>query len=155
MSHTISILEATEADLPAIEALLVELINTMDNPQGFTTPRLRDNCRFLINRTNSHLLVAKIGEIMVGLINFSLHQTATAPGMSGLIDELIVSKDYRGQGIGQKLVSAAINKCRQLGCCEIGVITGEVNTKAREFYKRCGFEEGSVFLEMHFDRESI
>ncbi len=155
MSHTISILEAIEADLPAIEALLIELINTMDNPQGFTTPRLRDNCSFLINRADCHLLVAKVGEIVVGLINFSLQQTAIAPGMSGLIDELIVSKDYRGQGIGQKLVSAAINKCRQLGCCELGVITGEVNTKAREFYKRCGFEEGSVFLEMHFDRESI
>ena len=155
MSHTISILEATEADLPAMEALLVELINTMDNPQGFNTQRLRGNCNLLIKRADSHLLVAKINAIVVGLINFSLQQTAIAPGMSGLIDELIVSKDYRGQGIGQKLVSAAINKCRQLGCCELGVTTGEVNTKAREFYKRCGFEEGSVFLEMHFDRKSI
>jgi len=150
MSHTISILEATEADLPAMEALLVELINTMDNPQGFDPQKLRDNCRFLINRANSYLLVAKIGEIVVGLINFSLHQTAITPGMSGLIDELIVTKDYRGQGIGKKLVSSAINKCRQLGCRELEVCTEKANTRAREFYKGRGFEEDAVLFEMHF-----
>jgi len=155
MSSGASILEATEADLPAIEALLIELINTLDNSQGFTTQKIIDNCHLLINRTDSHLLVAKIDEIVVGLINFSLRQTATAPGTTGLIDELIVSKDYRGQGIGKKLVSAAINKCRQLGCCELEVSTEKTNTKAREFYKRCGFNEDAFFLEMHFDKESI
>lgn len=154
MSHSVVILEATEADLPAIEALLIELINTMGNPQGFNTQKLRDNCRFLINRTNFYSLIAKIGEIVVGLINFSLHQTAITPGMSGMIDELIVSEDYRGQGIGKKLVSSAINRCRQLGCWELEVSTEKVNTRAREFYKRCGFEENSVLLEMHFDEQN-
>lgn len=155
MSNNVSILEATEADLPAIEALLIELINTMNNPHGFNIQRLKNNCRFLINRTNSYLLVAKIGEIVVGLMNLSLRQTATTPGMTGLIDELIVSKNYRGQGIGKQLVSAAINKCRQIGCWELEVCTEKVNTKAKKFYKRCGFEEDSVLLEMHFDKESI
>ena len=152
MAHTISILEAIEADLPAMETLLVELINTLENSEGFDPQRLRQNCRLLINRADSHLLVAKINAIVVGLINFSLHQTATAPGMSGLIDELIVSKDYRGQGIGKQLISVAINRCRQLGCCELEVCTGKANTKAREFYKHCGFEEDAVLLAMNFDK---
>jgi ribosomal protein S18 acetylase RimI-like enzyme len=152
MSGGVSILEATEADLPAVEALLIELINTQDNPQGFDTQSLRGNCRLLIKRADSCLLVAKIGETVVGLISFSLRHTATAPGMTGLINELIVSRDYRGQGTGKRLVSAAVNICRQLGCCELEVSTEKTNTGAREFYKRCGFEEGAVLLEMHFDK---
>ena len=155
MAHTISILEAIEADLPAMETLLVELINTLEDSEGFDPQRLRQNCRLLINRADCHLLVAKIKEAVVGLINFNTRQTATTPGLTGLIDELIVTKSYRGQGIGRRLISAAIDKCRQLGCRELEVSTEKADTKAREFYKRCGFEEGSVFLEMHFDRKSI
>jgi ribosomal protein S18 acetylase RimI-like enzyme len=154
MSCGVSTLEATEADLPDVEALLIELINTQDNPQGFSTQRLRENCRLLIKRADSCLLVAKIGETVVGLISFSLRHTATAPEMTGLIDELIVSRDYRGQGIGRRLVSAVVNRCRQLGCCELEVSTEKANANAREFYKRCGFEEDAVLLEMHFDKES-
>ena len=153
MSHTISILEATEADLPAMEALLVELINTLEDSEGFDPQRLRQNCRLLINRADCHLLVAKIKEAVVGLINFNTRQTATTPGLTGLIDELIVTKSYRGQGIGRRLISAAIDKCRQLGCHELEVSTEKADTKAREFYKRCGFKGDAVLFEMHFAQD--
>ncbi len=34
-----------------------------------------------------------------------------------------------------------IEKCRESGCCELEVSTMTRNKKAREFYRKCGFEE--------------
>jgi GNAT superfamily N-acetyltransferase len=69
-------------------------------------------------------------------------------GFSGLIDELIIAKSHRGKGIGKQLLSSAIEKSRQLGCCEVEVSTEKTNIKAREFYRQCGFIERGVFFEM-------
>lgn len=70
------------------------------------------------------------------------------PGPSGLIDELVVSKSSRGAGIGKQLIQAVIDKCRESGCYEVEVSTEKSNTKARRFYKTCGFEEDAVLLEL-------
>jgi len=69
-------------------------------------------------------------------------------GLSGLIDEIIVAKSYRGKSLGKQLLSSAIEKSRQLGCCEVEVSTEKTNIKAREFYRQCGFKERGVFFEI-------
>ena len=49
------------------------------------------------------------------------------------------------------LISGVIDRCRQLGCCEVEVSTLMRNEKARTFYKKCGFDEDAVLLEMDLD----
>jgi ribosomal protein S18 acetylase RimI-like enzyme len=65
-----------------------------------------------------------------------------------MIDELIVSKKYRGQGVGKELLSKVVKHCRDLGCCELEVSTLMSNQIARDFYRKCGFEEEAVLLEI-------
>jgi len=139
MSNTIAIVEATEMDLSRIESLLAELLNSMDNSTGIDPCKTLENCRILINDANSHILVAKVDGSAVGFINFTIRKTLLHEGPSALIDELVVSEQYRGQGIGKRLVSTAVEQCRELGCCEVEVSTEKANGKAREFYKNCGF----------------
>jgi ribosomal protein S18 acetylase RimI-like enzyme len=135
--------------LPAIKGLLAELINAIEDSESLEINKAIENCRILLNDANCTLLVAKAGDSMVGFINFTTRKTALHSAPSGLIDELIVAEEYRGQGIGRQLISAAVDKCRRLGCCEIEVSTEKTNTKAREFYKSCGFEDVGILLEMH------
>jgi len=148
-------MEATESDLLAIVHLLAELVDVIDNSEGIDLQRVPENCRILLNDVNSHFLVAKVEGAVVGFINLTTRRTALHSGPSGLIDELIVAESHRGRGIGRRLVSAAIEKCRQLGCCEVEVSTEKTNTKAREFYNRCGFEEIGVLLEISVDPSNI
>lgn len=148
MSGTASIVEAKESDLPAIEGLLEELVNAMQDLEGFDISKAIENCHILLDDANGNLLVAKVGDSVVGFVDFTTRKTALHPAPCGLIDELIVAKKYRGQGIGRQLISAAIDKCRKLGCCEIEVSTQKTNAKAREFYKSLGFEDIGVLLEM-------
>jgi GNAT superfamily N-acetyltransferase len=138
---------ADEFDLPAIEELMAELIESVNNGECFDIRIVSENCKTLLSDANSHILVAETGETVVGLINFAVRKTLLHSGLSGLIDELIVTKSHRGKGVGKRLVYAAAEKCEQLGCCEIEVSTEFTNTNAREFYKKCGFGEIGVLLE--------
>ena len=100
-------------------------------------------------------LVARCCDSVVGFVNFTTRKTMIHPSESGLIDELIVSREYRGKGVGQRLISAVIDRCRQLGCCELEVSTLMSNERARAFYKKCGFAEEAVLLEIDLLEHSI
>ena len=144
----ILIREATESDLAAIGRLLEELTNAMENTEGIETGIAIDNCEHLLEDGDSHFLVAAAEGTPVGFINFTVRQTILHRSPSGLIDELVVAEDYRGKGVGRQLVQAAIEKCRELGCCEVEVSTEKANPEARKFYKQCGFEEKGTLFEV-------
>jgi GNAT superfamily N-acetyltransferase len=139
--------EATKSDLPAIGKLLEDLTNAMDDTEGIETGIAIKTCERLLNDASSHILVAAMEGTPVGLINFTIRQTILHRSPSALIDELVVAEEYQGKGMGKQLVLAALEKCRQLGCCEVEVSTEKTNLKAREFYKRCGFEERGMLFE--------
>jgi GNAT superfamily N-acetyltransferase len=143
----ILIRKATKSDLPAIGKLLEDLTNAMDVTEGIDIEIAIKTCERLLNDASSHILVAAIEGTPVGLINFTIRQTILHRSPSALIDELVVAEEYQGKGVGKQLVLAALEKCRQLGCCEVEVSTEKTNLKARKFYKRCGFEDRGMLFE--------
>ena len=146
--NNILIRKANESDLLSIKKLMDELVEAMDKTEDIDPQLILENCQNLLRYPNSYLLVAEIEDNIVGFINFTTRKTVLHPGLSGLIDELVITKSHRNKGIGKQLLLAAIEKCKQLGCCEVEVSTENVNSKARKFYKRCGFTECGVLLEM-------
>jgi len=144
----IIIRKAKASDLLTIEKLMFELIEAMGDTEGIDIRLIAENCRNLLSKANSYILVAEIEGIIVGFVNFTIRKTILHRGLSGLIDELIIAKSYRGKGVGKQLLSSAIEKSRQLGCCEVEVSTEKTNIKAREFYRQCGFTERGVLFEM-------
>ena len=151
----ILIREARESDLLTIKKLTLELIEAMGNTEGIDIKLIAENCRNLLNEVNSHILVAEIEGVVAGFVNFTTRKTILHRGLSGLIDELIVAKSYRGKGIGKQLLSSVIEKSRQLGCCEVEVSTEKTNIKAREFYRQCGFTERGVLFEIDLDDKDV
>jgi GNAT superfamily N-acetyltransferase len=143
--------EAIESDLPAIIALLEELSSHIESPYDLDQRQLMSNGLALIHDPRAHILLAKDGANAVGLIHFSTRKTALHPTPSALIDELVVTRSYRGKGIGRELLKAAIERCCQMGCCELEVSTESSNHKAREFYQKHGFAEDAVLLELDLD----
>ena len=143
----ILIREAKESDLPAIVKLAIELVESMESKKGINLHRILRNSQDFLKDTNSYILIAEVSGTLIGFINFTTRRTLLHTGLSGLIDELVVSKNHRGKGIGKQLIYSAIEKCKHLGCCEVEVTTEFANTNAREFYKSCGFEERGVIFE--------
>ncbi len=139
--------KAQKSDLPAIKRLMAELINAMDDTEGIDVGIALETWEQLLNDARSHLLMATAQETPVGFIHFTIRQTVLHRGPSAMIDELVVTKEYREKGIGNQLVLATIERCKRLGCCEVEVSTEKTNDKARKFYKMCGFEERGILFE--------
>lgn len=148
MSDDIRIEPAREADLPSIRRLLAALIEAMSDTDGFDLDRSVGNCRSLIRDPAQYVFVARQADSILGFINFSTRKSVMHPAPSALIDELVVSAESRGTGIGRQLIETAVDRCRELGCCEVEVSTEKSNAKARRFYRACGFEEDAVLLEL-------
>jgi len=144
----ILIREAKKSDLPSIGKLLEDLTSAMDDTEGIEIGIAIKTFEHLLNDASSHILAAAMEGTPVGFINFTIRQTILHRSPSALIDELVVAEEYQGEGVGKQLVLAAIEKCRQLGCCEVEVSTEKTNVKARKFYKRCGFEERGMLFEV-------
>ncbi len=142
------IVEATESDLPDMVGLLTELSSSLEQPHDLDQQELIDNCLSIIHNPLAFILLAKEEAKTVGLIDFSMRRTALHRGPSALVDEIVVTQEYRGKGIGSSLLTAAIDKCRQLGCCEIEVSTEMSNEAARALYQASGFSGDAVLFEM-------
>jgi len=145
--NDVTIRNGTKSDLPAINQLIFQLTSTFDKKESIDSEFISRKSRSLIRSASSHFLVAEAGKTIVGFVHFTTRGTITHRGLSGMIDELVVTKGFRRRGIGRKLLLATIERCRELGCCETEVSTEGTNRKARAFYESCGFEERGILLE--------
>lgn len=59
-------------------------------------------------------------------------------GIAAHIEDVVVSKDFRSQGLGKKLIENAIVFAKKKNCYKIILDCAE---EVKDFYKKCGFEE--------------
>jgi len=98
--------------------------------------------------SNWSFWLAKQGEKAVGGITLAF----STPGVNmlegredlGVIWDLRVNPEFRGQGIGKKLFVTALERARELGCSFVKVETQNTNPMACRFYSEMGGELGVI-----------
>jgi ribosomal protein S18 acetylase RimI-like enzyme len=89
----------------------------------------------------SVVILAETDGIFSGLlVAFENFSTFTVRPMINIHD-LIVRKEYRGQGIGRKLMNAVIREAGQRQCNRITLEVRNDNDTAQKLYRSLGFEE--------------
>ena len=127
--------EATNADMPAVWSLISSGLRSY----GITSNRQttdRDLTDLEANYLNSKgaFFVLLKGEAVVGTV--ALHHEAEA------ICELCrmyLAPQYRGQGLGRKLLEHAVREARERGFKEMCLKTASVLVEAIALYKGAGF----------------
>jgi ribosomal protein S18 acetylase RimI-like enzyme len=133
---------ATEADLPAIVAMLA------DDPLGAARedPRLPLDGGYsrafaaIAADANQFLAVAELHGAVVGTL-----QLTFIPGLSykggwrGQIEAVRIAASQRGQGLGTRMILWAVGECRARGCRMVQLSTNMTRTDAHRFYERLGF----------------
>ena len=71
----IIIRKAKESDLLTIGKLTLELIEAIGDTEGIDIKLIAENCQNLLSEANSNILVAEIGEVVVGFLNFTTRKT--------------------------------------------------------------------------------
>lgn len=141
--------QATLEDLPHLTELLTELFSL----EGDFVPnpaRQMRGLRLLLEQPNrGRIFVVKQNERILGMINLLFTISTAEGGVVILLEDLIIHRDFRGNGLGSRLLEYAIDYARKKDFKRITLLTDRVNAEAQRFYKRHGFFE-SAMLPMRY-----
>jgi ribosomal protein S18 acetylase RimI-like enzyme len=62
-------------------------------------------------------------------------------GRRGYIYHLAIDPNYRGRGVGKRLVGECLESLRRLGLQRANIMVATDNPRGREFWTKCGWEE--------------
>ena len=91
--------------------------------------------------TNFHVFVANNGKKLVGLISITIGESSYRVSSFAWADDFYVDSDFRGQGVGGKLMSAAADFAKSLGCSNVLVGVGFGEEDTLKFYSNNGFKD--------------
>lgn len=66
-------------------------------------------------------------------------------GRSGIIEDVVVAADVRGQGVGRQILDALVMAARECGCFKVSL---EASVSAQQFYAASGFDVGGQTMRM-------
>ena len=90
-------------------------------------------------------LVVESGGVIAGFARGSVdHRSHHKLEKLGYIDEIYVKEEYRGKGLGKKLLSALANEFKQRKCDHIATHTDWENTIAQKLYHSFKMHEVTV-----------
>ncbi|MFJ3632439.1 GNAT family N-acetyltransferase [Streptomyces sp. NPDC090112] len=145
----LTIRPATEADVPAIVALLADdpLGATRESPDDLT-PYLAALQRLAAD-PNQHLVVAVRAGRVVGTLQLTIIPGLSRKGATrSVIEGVRVHADERGSGLGTRFVEWAVEKSRSEDCSLVQLTSDVTRTDAHRFYERLGFTASHVGFKL-------
>lgn len=132
--------EATRDDLPAIVSLLAD--DVLGKARDFTAVDEAYERAFAdidADPRNALIVADEDGEVVACM------QITYIPGLGrhgaerSLIEAVRVRADRRGQGLGEQMMTWAIDRARERGCALVQLTTDKSRADAHRFYLRLGF----------------
>lgn len=137
---------ATPQDLPAMADLLHELFTLESDFQPQREHQLAGLQAILETPAIGRLFVLRIDGKVSGMAN-ALITVSTALGTPVvLLEDVIVSKAQRGNGLGRHLVEHVFAWAKAQGMGRITLLADEDNTSALDFYAKLGFEKSAMVV---------
>ncbi len=142
--------EATEDDLPAVLALYAQ--PGMDDGQVLTP----DEAKLLLaqfrqypsyrlwvacnNDNGNNSKAASGGEVVGTYALLIMHNLAHRGTPSAIVEDVVVSADRQGQGIGQQMMQHAQQQARAADCYKLVLSSNQKRERAHAFYESLGFQ---------------
>jgi GNAT superfamily N-acetyltransferase len=83
---------------------------------------------------NSHGIGAFEGESLLGIVHYNFQNSTISVSGFVLLEDLFVSADTRGKGVGRKLIDAVKARAEAAGCSRLYWDTDRTNETARKLY---------------------
>ena len=97
-----------------------------------------DFLRKIINNPDHVAIVAFDGNKIIGIIILITYLLIEGE-RKGWIEGLVVSENYRGQGIGRKLLEKVIEEAKKKGLKSLNLTSREERIAANKLYQKMGF----------------
>ena len=130
---------ATECDLPDILGLYSQL--DIDDGEILAL----DSAKAIFSKMGSYpdysVYVAETDGKVVGTFALAIMDNlAHAGSKSGLIEDVVVARQYQRRGVGKEMMGRAVEICRAKKCYKVALSSNIKRENAHEFYKNLGFK---------------
>lgn len=138
-SASVAIDFATADDLPHLADLLAELFALEKDFHSDRDRQLRGLRMILDDPALGRLFVLCIDGQVAGMANALITISTAEGGRVLLLEDVIVHREYRGSGLGCRLVEHVMTWAREQGMTRITLLADRDNQAALDFYHKLGF----------------
>lgn len=130
--------QAEENDLQQILQLYAQL--EKDKNCGISITAASDIFSKMKRYPDYSIYVAELNGEIVGTFALAIMDNIAHMGASsGIVEDVVVSEDYRRKGIGKEMMTFAMDICRQKGCYKMALSSNQNRNDAHRFYESLGF----------------
>jgi GNAT superfamily N-acetyltransferase len=134
------------SNMTAEIAAVISLLEAQLDDHGLPRPKgpdgVANTVRGMLERPErGFIYIARDRSRTVGVAYLSRTWTLERGGDSVWLEELYILPELRSRGLGQRLLLAAIDHARQLGCAGMELEVEQSHARAANLYRRLGFVE--------------
>lgn len=147
MSRTtrpIRVRRATAADIPQLCKLLAALFAQEHDFTPDATRQRRGLHLIMKQPAMGCIYCAISGRTILGMVSLLFSVSTAEGGRAAWLEDMVVHPDWRGRGIGERLLREAIRRGRAAGCRRLTLLTDASNRAAMRFYRRAGFTRSQM-----------
>jgi ribosomal protein S18 acetylase RimI-like enzyme len=141
---TPSLEAARPDDLPQLVELLRVLFTQEHELAPEAAKQRRGLSRILADTAVGCIYVARDGARVLGMVSILKSVSTAEGGPVGLLEDLVVRPECRGQGVGAKLLAYAIAQARADGLLRLTLLTDGDNLGAQRLYEKAGFARSGM-----------
>ena len=135
---------ATQADLPALADLLAELFSLEADFRPDRAKQLAGLQLILDNPASGQLFVLRLDGAVAGMANALITFSTAEGGRVLLLEDVIVSRNCRGNGAGRRLVEHVLAWAQSQGMSRVTLLADKDNAPALGFYEKMGFQVSAM-----------
>jgi GNAT superfamily N-acetyltransferase len=129
---------ARPADVDGLCVLLSQL--PLDEPAVIPVAAARRALDAILSQRGRSLLVAEVDGELVGTADLVVVENLTHDCRPfGMVENVVVARPSRRQGIGRALMTRVISEARAAGCYKVQLLSNQARLDAHEFYETLGF----------------
>jgi GNAT superfamily N-acetyltransferase len=135
---------ATLEDLPSLAQLLMDLFAQESDFRPDFNSQIRGLRLILEQPSRGRILVLRSATQIIGMINLLFTISTAEGGFVILLEDLIIHKDFRGQGFGGELLKYAIEYAKQKDFLRITLLTERASEESLAFFEKHGFQRSAM-----------
>lgn len=149
MLMDLSIKKAKKSDLPDILSLYAD--SDIDNGKMLDLNSAQDIFDKIAKYPNYNIYITLINNKIVGTFELLIMDNLAHMGLpSAIVEDVVVHSDYRGQGVGKKMMQFAFKECKKAGCYKMVLSSNIRRDRAHHFYESLGFKKHGYSFQINF-----
>ncbi|MDR3599260.1 MAG: GNAT family N-acetyltransferase [Desulfosporosinus sp.] len=132
---------AVETDLPEV----IELLKGMDGDDGIDLGEAQTIWRKITDYPYYKIFVVEDNKRMIGTCSLIMIDNLGHKGAKlAVAESMIINPDYRGRGLGSKLMQFVMAKAKEENCYKLMLSSNKKRVEAHRFYEQLGFQQHGI-----------